>query len=218
MKIIPQDRTQSVYPKSCVENVDFPDAIDRYKSNEFTTNTCVTFIGSESRFEKFSKDSTHSTLEPRFCPSLNLLIRSGLYQTCNIFVLPAPIHAAEENDVERILSQRCQTKIKIILWKEGESVESLTQVVCDAVDEVELCNAKERIAEDIFTLSQSAIEKGEDDDSTPCPKTKSHQIPQTDTKPLDEEEFRKLIRIKLENHLDSSPENILSKAIESIKR
>ena len=55
MKIIPQDRTRSVYPKSFVDKVNFPDAIDRYKSNELTANTNITFIGSESRFEKFMK-------------------------------------------------------------------------------------------------------------------------------------------------------------------
>lgn len=218
MKIIPQDRTRSVYPKSFVDKVNFPDAIDRYKSNELTANTNITFIGSESRFEKFMKSFSHPTLVPRFCPSLNHLLRSGLYQSCNVFVLTSLLDVAEENDVGRILSQRCQEKIKIILWEEEETVESLTQAVCDAVDEVELHNAKDRIADDIFNLSRPSMDKNDHDNPNTSLKVTSNRISESGANPLDEEEFRQLIRSKLESHLDSSPENILAKAIESIKR
>ncbi len=208
MKIIPQDRTQSVFPKSCLENVSLPDAIDRYNRNKFAPKTCITFIGSESGFDRLSEALPHPTFESRFCPSLNLLIRSGLYQNSDIFVLADPIHTADANDVERILSDRCQTKIKIILWDE-KSFESLTQAVADAVEEVELFNAKELIAEDIIKRSRESLDTGGTDEPD--------QSTGRNADTLDEEEFRKFVRIKLENHLDSSPENILSKAIEIIK-
>ncbi len=208
MKIIPQDRTQSVFPKSCLENVSLPDAIDRYNRNKFAPKTCITFIGSESGFDRLSEALPHPTFKSRFCPSLNLLIRSGLYQNSDIFVLADPIHTADANDVERILSDRCQTKIKIILWDE-KSFESLTQAVADAAEEVELFNAKELIAEDIIKRSRESLDTGGTDEPD--------QSTGRNADTLDEEEFRKFVRIKLENHLDSSPENILSKAIEIIK-
>ncbi len=208
MKIIPQDRNQSVFPKSCLENVSLPDAIDRYNRNKFAPKTCITFIGSESGFDRLSEALPHPTFESRFCPSLNLLIRSGLYQNSDIFVLADPIHTADANDVERILSDRCQTKIKIILWDE-KSFESLTQAVADAAEEVELFNAKELIAEDIIKRSRESLDTGGTDEPD--------QSTGRNADTLDEEEFRKFVRIKLENHLDSSPENILSKAIEIIK-
>jgi hypothetical protein len=208
MKIIPQDRTQSVFPKTCVENVNLPDAIDRYNRNKFAPKTCITFIGSEPGFDRLSEALPPPTFESRFCPSFNLLIRSGLYQNSDIFVLTDPIHTADANDVERILSDRCQTKIKIILWDE-KSLESLTQAVADAAAGVELFNAKELIAEDIIKRSRESLDTGETDEPD--------QSTGRNADTLDEEEFRKFVRIKLENHLDSSPENILSKAIEIIK-
>ena len=77
------------------------------------------------------------------------------------------------------------------------------------VEEVELFNAKELIAEDIIKRSRESLDTGETDEPD--------QSTERDADTLAEEEFRKFVRIKLENHLDSSPENILSKAIEIIK-
>ncbi len=212
MKIIPQDRMPPVFPKSCLENVNFPDAIDRYSNNKSSAKTNVTFIGSEPAFEKLSEILSSPTFEPRFCPSLNHLIRSGLYQNSDIFVLAEPIHVAETEDVGRILSSRCQTKIKIILWEKEKSADDLTQAIFDATVEVELFNAKESITEDIIKRSQESL--GKEKDNEP----ESNRSIRGDVDTLDEEEFRKFIRIKLENHLDSSPDNILSKAIDIIKR
>jgi hypothetical protein len=216
MKIIPQDRIQSVFPKTCLENINFPDAIDRYSRDKSCTKTNVTFIGSEAVFERLSKILPSPTFEPRFCPSLNLLIRSGLYQNSNIFVLAEPIHVAETKDVGRILSSRCQTKIKIILWDDEKSDEGLTQAIFDATEEVELFNAKESIAEDIIKRSQEALSKEKHDELDQQPE--SHRSIGCDMDTLDEEEFREFIRIKLENHLNSSPDSILSEAIDIIKR
>ena len=217
MKIIPQDRIPPVFPKSCLENINFPDAIDRYGNNKSTAKTNVTFIGSEPLFERLSKILPSPTFEPRFCPSLNLLIRSGLYQNSDIFVLTEPVHVAETKDVGRVLSSRCQTKIKIILWDDEKSPDDLTQEIFDATKEVELFNAKESIAEDIINRSQKALAK-EKDNEPEHPEPESNRSIRGDVDTLDEEEFRKFIRIKLENHLDSSPDNILSKAIDIIKR
>ena len=216
MKIIPQDRIQSVFPKTCLENINFPDAIDRYSRDKSCTKTNVTFIGSEAVFERLSKILPSPTFEPRFCPSLNLLIRSGLYQNSNIFVLAEPIHVAETKDVGRILSSRCQTKIKIILWDDEKSDDGLTQAIFDATEEVELFNAKESIAEDIIKRSQEALSKEKHDELDQQPE--SHRSIGCDMDTLDEEEFREFIRIKLENHLNSSPDSILSEAIDIIKR
>jgi hypothetical protein len=199
-----------------LENINFPDAIDRYSRDKSCTKTNVTFIGSEAVFERLSKILPSPTFEPRFCPSLNLLIRSGLYQNSNIFVLAEPIHVAETKDVGRILSSRCQTKIKIILWDDEKSDEGLTQAIFDATEEVELFNAKESIAEDIIKRSQEALSKEKHDELDQQPE--SHRSIGCDMDTLDEEEFREFIRIKLENHLNSSPDSILSEAIDIIKR
>jgi len=207
-----------VFPKSCLENVNFPDAIDRYSNNKSSAKTNVTFIGSEPAFEKLSEILSSPTFEPRFCPSLNHLIRSGLYQNSDIFVLAEPIHVAETEDVGRILSSRCQTKIKIILWEKEKSADDLTQAIFDATVEVELFNAKESITEDIIKRSQESLGKEKADEPTQHPESESNRAIRRDIDTLDEEEFRKFIRIKLENHLDSSPDNILSKAIDIIKR
>jgi hypothetical protein len=199
-----------------LENINFPDAIDRYSRDKSCTKTNVTFIGSEAVFDRLSKILPSPTFEPRFCPSLNLLIRSGLYQNSNIFVLAEPIHVAETKDVGRILSSRCQTKIKIILWDDEKSDEGLTQAIFDATEEVELFNAKESIAEDIIKRSQEALSKEKHDELDQQPE--SHRSIGCDMDTLDEEEFREFIRIKLENHLNSSPDSILSEAIDIIKR
>ena len=217
MKIIPQDRIPPVFPKSCLENINFPDAIDRYGINKSTAKTSVTFIGSEPELEKLSKISPCPTYEPRFCPSLNHLIRSGLYQNSDIFVLAEPIHVAETEDVGRILSSRCQTKIKIILWDDEKPVDDLTQAIIDATEEIECFNAKESITEDIIKRSQESLGKEKDNEPTQHPEPESNRSIRGGLDTLDEEEFRKSIRVKLENHLDSSPHNILSKAIDIIK-
>ena len=218
MKIIPQDRIQSTFPKTCLENINFPDAIDRYSRDKTTTKTNVTFIGSEPVFERLSEILPSPTFEPRFCPSLNLLIRSGLYQNSDIFVLAEPLHVAETKDVGRILSSRCQKKIKIILWDDEKSDDGLTQAIVDATEEVELFNAKESIAEDIIKRSEEALSKEKHDELDQHPESESHRSIGCDMDTLDEEEFREFIRIKLENHLDSSPDSILSEAIDIIKR
>ena len=217
MKIIPQDRISSVFPKSCLENINFPDAINRYGKKKPTDKTNVTFIGSEQVFEKLSEISPSPTFQARFCSSLNLLIRSGLYQDSNIFILTEPVPVAETEDVWRLLSSRCQTKIKIILWDVEKSSDELTQAILDATEEIEFFNAKESITEDIIKRSQKSMGKEKDDNLVEHPESESNRSITGNVGAIDEEEFRKSIRIKLENHLDSSPDNILSKAIDIIK-
>jgi len=218
MKIIPLDRIPPVFPKSCLKNINFSDAIDRYGNNKSTTKTNVTFIGSEQVFEKLSEILPNQTFEARFCPSLNLMIRSGLYQNSDIFVLTEPVPVAETKDVGTILASRSQTKIKILLWDEEKSTDDFTQAILDAAEEIEFFNAKELITEDIIKRSQESLGKEKADGPEQHPESDSSLSIRQNMDTLDEEEFRRSIRIKLENHLDSSPENILSKAIDIIKR
>ena len=218
MKIIPQDRIPPVFPKSCLENINFSDAIDRYSNDKSTAKSNVTFIGSEPVFEKLSEILPNQTFETRFCPSLNLLIRSGLYQNSDIFVLTEPVHVAETKDVGTILSSRSQTKIKILLWDDEKSDDDFTQEILDATEEIEFYNAKEAITEDVIKRSQESLGKEKSDEPAQHPESKSSLSIRQDMDTLDEEEFREFIKIKLENHLNSSPDNILSKAIDIIKR
>ena len=214
MKIIPQDRTQSVFPVSCLENLNLPDAISRYNRKKSDSSTRITFIGPESDSEILSDALPSPDFESRFCPSLEILLRSGLYQNSNIFVFTKPVHTTTESDASSILSNRFKTKIKVLLWEDSPSVESLKKEISDATEEIALFDAKETIAEDIINRSREALgDVSKKETSTP-----SEGLVARKSDHLDENEFREFIRLKLESHLDSSPEQILSKAIEIIKR
>ena len=213
MKIIPQDRTQSVFPISCLENLNLPDAISRYNRKKSDSRTCITFIGPESDSEILSDAFPSHDFESRFCPSLEILLRSGLYQNSNIFVFTKPVHTTTESDASSILSNRCQTKIKVLLWEDSPSVESLKKEISNATEEIALFNAKEIIAEDILNRSRESGGDGPKEGTSKTPEGLGARKPDH----LDEKEFREFIRVKLESHLDSSPEQILSKAIEIIK-
>lgn len=214
MKIIPHDRTQSVFPVSCLENLNLSDAISRYNSKKSDSRTCITFIGPESDSQTLSDALPSLDYDSRFCPSLEILLRSGLHQNSNIFVFTKPVHTTTVSDASSILSNRCQTKIKVLLWDDSSSVESLKKEISSATEEIALFDAKETIAEDILNRSRESLLDGSKDKTSNA----SEGLGVGKSDHLDENEFREFIRRKLESLLDSSPEEILSKAIEIIKR
>ncbi len=217
MKTKPQNGARSVFAKSSADKMDFCDAIERYRSNPARAKTGITFVGPEDEFEKLSNLPTNNPYRARYCPSLPLLLRSGLYQESNVFVLTGPTHVAEQTDVERILSARSDKKIKVVALRKAKPKDW----ACDldsAIEEVELCAAKRSITNDILERSPklAASDKKDEDGSQTTLPVDLRAKPAKGT--LSEEEFKELIARKLNEHLDSSPENILSKAIDVIKR
>ena len=212
MKIIPQDRPQSLFHVSCIESIDFGDVIESCKTDSSPTGASVTFIGSEKAFAKFSQNLLGIPLEIRFCPSLDLLLRSGLYQESNLFIVPQAIPVARAEDIEDILSRRCLSEIKVISWAE-ESTDDLIESVEQAMVELELSSAKERVTERILDRSQEWTQDHDDLGSM-----EEDSLNTSNAGLLDESQFKDFIRLKLEQHLDSSPEEILSKAIEAIRK
>ena len=216
MKTKPQDGSRSVFAKTSAEKMDFCDAIERYRSNPARPKTGITFVGSEDEFEKLSYLPTNNPYRARYCSSLPLLLRSGLYQESNVFVLTGPTHVAEEADVERILSARSDKKIKVVALREATAKDW----ACDldsAIEEIELWAAKKSITNDILERSPKLVatdKKDGDGSETKLPvDLRANSAKGT----LSEEEFKEVIARKLNEHLDSSPENILSKAIDVIK-
>ena len=212
MKIIPQDRPQSLFNVSCIESIDFGDVIESCKTDSPPTGASVTFIGSEKAFAKFSQNLLGIPLEIRFCPTLDLLLRSGLYQESNLFIVPQAIPVARAEDIENVLSRRCLSEIKVISWDE-ESTDDLIESVEQAMLELELSSAKERVTERILDHSREWTQEHDDLGSR-----EEDFLNTSNAGLLDESQFKDFIRLKLEQHLDSSPEEILSKAIEAIRK
>jgi len=212
MKIIPQDRPQSLFHVSCIESIDFGDVIESCKTDSPPTGASVTFIGSEKAFAKFSQNLLGIPLKIRFCPTLDLLLRSGLYQESNLFIVPQAIPVARAEDIEDVLSRRCLSEIKVISWDE-ESTDDLIESVEQAMLELELSSAKERVTERILDHSREWTQEHDDLGSR-----EEDFLNTSNTGLLDESQFKDFIRLKLEQHLDSSPEEILSKAIEAIRK
>ena len=212
MKIIPQDRPQSLFHVSCIESIDFGDVIESCKTDSPPTGASVTFIGSEKAFAKFSQNLLGIPLKIRFCPTLDLLLRSGLYQESNLFIVPQAIPVARAEDIENVLSRRCLSEIKVINWDE-ESTDDLIESVEQAMLELELTSAKERVTERILDRSREWTQENDDLGSRD-----GDPINSSSAGLLDESQFKDFIRLKLEQHLDSTPEEILSKAIEAIRK
>ena len=212
MKIIPQDRPQSLFHVSCIESIDFGDVIESCKTDSPPTGASVTFIGSEKAFAKFSQNLLGIPLKIRFCPTLDLLLRSGLYQESNLFIVPQAIPVARAEDIENVLCRRCLSEIKVISWDE-ESTDDLIESVEQAMLELEFSSAKERVTERILDLSREWPQEHDDLGSRG-----EDSINTSNAGLLDESQFKDFIRLKLEQHLDSSPEEILSKAIEAIRK
>ena len=212
MKIIPQDRPQSLFHVSCIESIDFGDVIESCKTDSPPTGASVTFIGSEKAFAKFSQNLLGIPLKIRFCPTLDLLLRSGLYQESNLFIVPQAIPVARSEDIENVLSRRCLSEIKVISWDE-ESTDDLIESVEQAMLELELSSAKERVTERILDHSREWTQEHDDLGSR-----EEDFLNTSNAGLLDESQFKDFIRLKLEQHLDSSPEEILSKAIEAIRK
>ena len=212
MKIIPQDRPQSLFHISCIESIDFGDVIESCKTDSPPTGASVTFIGSEKAFAKFSQNLLGIPLKIRFCPTLDLLLRSGLYQESNLFIVPQAIPVARAEDIENVLSRRCLSEIKVINWDE-ESTDDLIESVEQAMLELELSSAKERVTERILDHSREWTQEHDDLGSR-----EEDFLNTSNAGLLDESQFKDFIRLKLEQHLDSSPEEILSKAIEAIRK
>ena len=213
MKTKPHDGTRSVFSKSCAEKMDLPDAIQRYKSNAPKKRIGITFVGPEAEFKKMPNLSTNNSHQARYCPSLGLLLRSGLYQESNLFVLKGPTHVAEQADLEQILSARSDTKIKVVVLPEGTS-NDCSNAIRRGVEEIELWAAKNSIANDVF--ERTPKNSGNEGEEGNAPKAKPASEQTKDV--LSEEEYKELIAYKLNEHLESSPENILSKTIDIIKR
>ena len=217
MKTKPQDGARSVFVKSCADKMDLTDAIERYKSNAAPPRIGITFVGSEAEFEELSNLPTNNSHQARYCSSLGLLLRSGLYQESNLFVLAGPTHIAEQADVEQILAARSDAKIKVVVLPEGTVTES-ARAIDSAVEEIELWAAKKSITNDILKRSPKlAANEGDERFPTKTPPLSELQSEQT-KEALSEDQFKELIAYKLNEHLESSPDNILSKAIDIIKR
>lgn len=212
MKIIPQDRPHSLFHVSCIESIDFGDVIESCKTDSPPTGASVTFIGSEKAFAKFSQNLLGIPLKIRFCPTLDLLLRSGLYQESNLFIVPQAIPVARAEDIENVLSRRCLSEIKVINWDE-ESTDDLIESVEQAMLELELSSAKERVTERILDHSREWTQEHDELGSR-----EEDFLNTSNAGLLDESQFKDFIRLKLEQHLDSSPEEILSKAIEAIRK
>ena len=212
MKIIPQDRPQSLFHVSCIESIDFGDVIESCKTDSPPTGASVTFIGSEKAFAKFSQNLLGIPLKIRFCPTLDLSLRSGLYQESNLFIVPQAIPVARAEDIENILSRRCLSEIKVIN-RDEESTDDLIESVEQAMLELELSSAKERVTERILDRSREWTQEHDDLGSK-----EEDSLNTSNAGLLDESQFKDFIRLKLEQHLDSSPEEILSKAIEAIRK
>ena len=212
MKITPQDRPQSLFPVSCIESIDFGEVIESCKTDSPPAGASVTFIGSEKAFAKFSQNLLGIPLKIRFCPTLDLLLRSGLYQESNLFIVPQAIPVARAEDIEDVLSRRCLSEIKVISWDE-ESTDDLIESVEQAMLELEFSSAKERVTERILDRSREWTQEHDDFVSR-----EEDSLNTSNAGLLDESQFKDFIRLKLEQHLDSTPEEILSKAIEAIRK
>ena len=216
MKTKPQDGARSVFVKSCADKMDLSDAIERYSSETTRPKIGITFIGSEAEFERLSLFPKSPSHRARFCSSLSLLLRSGLYQDSNLVVLPGSTYVAAETDLEKILSTRSRAKTKVLVLPEDKSV-NWTHEIESAVKEIELWVAKKSITMDVLNRSEkiSEIKEVRTSGSTHNQSEGLRSKHTTDT--LSEEEFKEIIAYKLNQHLKSSPEDILSKAIDIIK-
>jgi len=217
MKTKPQDGARSAFVRSCADKMDLIDAIERYKSNATPQKTGITFVGPEEDFERLSNLPTINPHRARYCSSLGLLLRSGLYQESNVFVLAGPTHVAEQTNVEEILSARSDAKIKVVALPEGTANEWAC-AIDSAIEEVELWSAKKSITNDVLERTLKLAASEGDDGNAPEAEHPSDLRAEQAKDALSEEEFKELIAYKLNEHLDSSPENILSKAIDVIKR
>ena len=217
MKTKPQDGYRAVFAKSSADKMDFCDAIERYRSNPAQPKTGITFVGSEDEFEKLSNFPTSNFYRVRYCSSLPLLLRSGLYQESDVFVLTSSTHVAEQADVERILSARSDKKIKVIALRET-TAKDWTCDLDSAIEEIELWAAKRSITNDILERSPKLAATDKKDGYGSETKLPVDLRAKSAKETWSEEEFKEVIAHKLNQHLDSSPENILSKAIDVIKR
>ena len=216
MKTKPQDGARSVFVKSCADKMDLSDAIERYSSETTRPKIGIMFIGSEAEFERLSRFPMSPSHRTRFCSSLSLLLRSGLYQDSNLVVLPGSTHVAAEADLEQILSTRSEAKTKVVVLPEDNSVDWANEIE-SAVKEIELWVAKKSITMDVLNRSEkiSEIKADRTSDSSYKDTEVLGSMNAKDT--LSEEEFKEIIAYKLNQHLKSSPEDILSKAIDIIK-
>jgi len=218
MKTKPQYGARSVFVKSCADKINITDAIERFTSNANAQTIGITFIGPEVDFEKLKSLPTKHLLQIRYCSSIGLLLRSGLYQESSVFILASASPIAEQTNIEQILSARTESKIKVLLLNEGSSSD-WSLAIDEIVKEIELSFAKDSITNDVFDrspkLSTKEREKNEVTNDLPSYSAGIRSTSSKDT--LSEEEFKELISYKLNQHLQSSPENILSKAIDIIK-
>ena len=210
MKIIPQDRPQSLFHVSCIESVDFGDVIESCKTDSPPKGASVTFIGSEKAFMKFSQNLLGIPLK---------FASARLWIIAQVRSLPReqPFHrtqaipVARAEDIEAFI-RRCLSEIKVINWDE-ESTDDLIESVEQAMLELELSSAKERVTERILDHSREWTQEHDDLGSR-----EEDFLNTSNAGLLDESQFKDFIRLKLEQHLDSSPEEILSKAIEAIRK
>jgi hypothetical protein len=216
MKTKPQDGARSVFIKSSADKMDLTDAIERYSSEATRPEIGITFIGSEAEFERLSRFPKSPSHRARFCSSLSILLRSGLYQDSNLVVLPGPTHVAEQSDLEQILSTRSEAKTKVVVLPEDKSVD-WTREIESAVKEIELWVAIKSITMDVLNRSEKISEIKEDRTSGSTHNQSEGLRSKHTTDTLSEEEFKEIIAYKLNQHLKSSPEDILSKAIDIIK-
>lgn len=215
MKTKSLDCARPTFPKSCSEEIDLTVEIERYKRNHAPHQTGITFIGSESEFEEIGQSLPFKS---RCCPSLHLLLRSGLYQESTLFILIGPSASADQTEIERILSARSPNTVKVITLEEGANTDK-SSAILQAARKIEFAKAKNSITENILDRSRRLEPSNELSANERGPKQNRRMAESSSIdEELSEEEFRSIISKKLKRHLESSPEEILSKAIEVIKR
>lgn len=190
-----------------LKQMDFSDLANKYHKQLAVEPLKSVFLGDDfSCYVKEKKKLNHSTAEQmHYCSSPLQLFRSGFYKSFYVFVLANDSSLVSEEDFKLLLQNRIDYPFRLLRMPvEGISLQkSMNQAFVDlgkkkAFDSVIYDCLLEVRSRNRFSLTQSENSN-----------VKSAS---------DEEEFKNLLAYNLQQHLDSSPEEILKQAIKTIKK
>ena len=145
----------------------------------------------------------HSSISLDHCNSIPWLLRSGHYQSYSVFVLPGDSPLVCSEDLFCLLDLRLKHPFRLIdRIPKSEELETVLKDACEAIF----------LDLSIESVSRNYLSKTVQE--SPVIRAK----PNAQYRQISEDEFLKTLRVKLRDHLNSPPENILKEAINTIRK
>jgi len=172
-----------------------------FANSQSNRQTIIAFIESNGKTrEKCEQTLSIENVFFKSFPSFEAALNLGADRTASLFVLPESFPNASRASFSKLLSQRSENQIRVIIH-DNSPIEILIDTIKDSLEKIYQTESREFVINRIVRLNSHSAKN-----------SAKHEVP--DSSEIDLKEF---LNKELMQEPDQSPDQILAKAIQVIK-